>query len=195
MDGNNEKLVFTEEFVRNHAVSYIPLQEKEAFADFAAGRCFSRMELSTDSGDSVPPMWMENSGAKTRYMMAALARLYLRIPIDVEQEEDPWRMSEACYEALAEVRPISQLRRMSKSAGDQILRNKVYELLSDYRKLEKMLNEECAGRLTAMNDTVARLQSLISASATPENMKNISEAFSSTMREIDEYTKVRRKAE
>lgn len=48
------------------------------------------------------------------------------------------------------------------------LRDKAFDLLADYRDLEKMLKTEIYGMLQAMNDPVSRFQDLAAQSMTPE---------------------------
>lgn len=188
MDTGKENIgVLTEHDVKTRSRSYVANAEKEAFVNYAAMRCFDRMELSTEDGQSVPPMWKENAGRKNRYMAAALVRLYL-FPrggdaVDgsiLELDDDEW-------DALASFQLTSQLERMKKRTGDQQLRDKIYDMISDYHVLEKLLNAECYGLLNAMNDPVARFRALMSAEVTPEAIQTMQEQMEETKRELEEY--------
>lgn len=188
MDAEKRNIeVLTELDVLEKSRSYVPNAEKAEFVEYASTRCFDRMELSTEEGESVPPMWKENAARKMRYMTAALAKLYLSIPADAEG----WELSEAEYDRLAESQLVSQLERMKKSTKNTVVRDKLYDLLADYRVLEKLLNAECFGLLSAMNDTVARLKSLLSAAVTPEAMQEMQTQAEALKNEFDSYLKNR----
>lgn len=186
---NRNIAVLTEEDVLTLAKAYAPHVEKTTFVDSAAVRCFDRMELTTEDGNAVPPMWKENSGRKARYMTAALAGIYLRIL--PEREDDPWELTDEEYDALAESQLVSQLERMKKGTKNPAVRDKIYDLLADYRFLERLLNAECYGLLNAMNDTVSRLQSLMSSAVTPEAIRALQEEAEKTKGEVEAYLKGR----
>lgn len=181
--------VLTEDGVLTRAVAYVPYADKAAFVDIAAVRCFDRLELTTEEGDMVPPMWKENAGRKAKYMTAALAGIYLRIlPEDSENE---WELTDEEYDALAESQLVSQLERIKKATRNPAVRDKIYDLLADYRFLERLLNAECYGLLNAMNDNVSRLKSLLAASVTPEAIQALQEEAEKTKGEVEAYLKTR----
>ena len=144
------------------ANAYVPLMEKAAIVSHCAERCIDRVVVDTGErfrGD-VPPMYRENGQRKRRYLMGILARAYLRLDFD-GCEEDKWLMSADDYD------------RMKKQSD--ALRDKAYDLLADYRDLEKMLNTEINANLAVMNDVVARMAMSSAAAMTPESMKELVE--------------------
>ena len=70
------------------------------------------------------------------------------------------------YDRWAGGHIFNQIDRM-KGKGPE-LRDKAFDLLADYRDLEKMLKTEIYGMLQAMNDPVSRFQDLAAQSMTPE---------------------------
>lgn len=188
MDTEKESIgVLTEHNVKTRSRSYVANAEKEAFVNYAATRCFDRLELSTEDGQSVPPMWKENLGRKNRYMAAALVRLYL-FPwsgdtVDgsiLELDDDEW-------DAISSLQFTSQLERMKKRTGDQQLRDKIFDMIADYHVLEKLLNSECYGLLNAMNDPVTRFKTMLSAEVTPEAIQAMQKQMDATKRELEDY--------
>ncbi len=184
MDAEKRNIeVLKENDVLTQARAYVPNGEKAGFVEYVSTRCFDRMELTTEEGEAVPPLWKENAARKMRYMTAALARLYLALPVG----DDRWELTDEMYDRLAESQLISQLERLKKSTKNPVLRDKIYDLLADYRVLEKLLNSECFGLLNAMNDTVARLKSLLSAAVTPEALQAIQAQAEEVKGELDAY--------
>lgn len=156
------------------ANAYVPLMEKAAIVSHCAERCIDRVVVNTGErfrGD-VPPMYRENGQRKRRYLMGILARAYLRLDFD-GCEEDKWLMSADDYDLVGGVQLVNQIDRMKKQSD--ALRDKAYDLLADYRDLEKMLNTEINANLAVMNDVVARMAMSGAAAMTPENMKELAE--------------------
>lgn len=181
-----KNVCLTEEHLRDVAVSYVPMRDKEEFIKDVSPGCFDKMEIGTENGDPLPPFYKESAVRKHRYMTAALLKLYLRLGYDTEAEADPWSITDESYEAASRSFLISQLERIKKRTADKELQDKIYDLLADYKLLEKILNAECYGMLPAMNDTVSRFQMMMSAQTTPEAMEALLKATEETKRELEE---------
>ena len=150
-----------------NAKSYVPLMQKEEIVSYCAERCIDRVVVNTGEkfrGDT-PPMYRENGQRKRRYLLGILARAYLRLDFE-GCGGDRWLMSADDYDWVGGVQLINQIDRMKKQSD--ALRDKAYDLLADYRDLEKMLKTEIYGMLQAMNDPVSRFQDLAAQSMTPE---------------------------
>lgn len=181
---NVKDIRLTEEHLRDVAVSYVSMRDKEEFIKDVSPRCFDRMEIGTENGDPLPPFYKESAVRKHRYMTAALMKLYLRVEYGTETEGDPWSITDEDYEAASRSFLISQLERIKKRTADKELQDKIYDLLADYRLLEKLLNAECYGMLPAMNDAVSRFQMLMEAQTTPEAMEALMKSVEETKREL-----------
>lgn len=177
--GSEKKLTLTEDGLRDLAKSYASLEVKKRFLADCAMRCFDKMEIGTESGEPLPPFYKENGVSKARYMMSALVTIYLGERAVNVAADDPWELTDEEYDEYAASFPISQLERIKKTTQDKDLRDKIYDLLSDYRLLEKLLNAECYGLLPAMNDTLSRFQTMMTAQTTPE-------AAEATLKSLDE---------
>lgn len=156
----------TEEMVQE-ANTYVPLMDKVAFVEYAAERCFDRLQVSMkDDVLDLPmaPMYKENTQLKSRYLMGALLVLYLRQEYE-PVEGDLWLMAADDYDRWAGGHPFNQLERIKANAP--ALRDKLFELLADYRDLEKRLSVEIRSLLQVMNDPVVRILGTMQAQTTP----------------------------
>ena len=101
---------------------------------------------------------------KAAFAAECAGRCFDRMEVRVEGET--YLMSADDYDRWAGGHLFNQIDRM-KGKGPE-LRDKAFDLLADYRDLEKMLKTEIYGMLQAMNDPVSRFQDLAAQSMTPE---------------------------
>ena len=157
------------------AKSYVPLQEKERFARTVAEKCcdVATSRFSYDGAEILAPeMRVENFGLRQRYMMGALYKVYLGV--DFEPVEDTeWCMAVNEYDWAASTFPMNRLERFKSDAA---LRDKVFDLLRDYKELDRMVSVEIGNLIAANNDVVARLLMALSMAATPEAIEQLSDA-------------------
>ena len=161
-----QKVYITENDLRN-ANTYVPLMEKVAFVDACATGCFDRLTITPDGsiGAALPYMYKENSQIKSRFLMGALVKLYLGKDFEpVEGTE--FLMSADDYDRWAGAHIFNQIERM-KGKGVE-LRDIAFDLLHDFKDLEKRMNGEIYGLLQAQNDVVSRFQILLTAQTSPE---------------------------
>jgi hypothetical protein len=134
------------------ARNYVPLAEKEAWVAENAPKCFDKLEITADN-EPMPPMYMVNTGLKSRYLMAALVKLYFGVT-DVKCEpNDEWLMTHEAYDEWAGGHIFNQLERYKR---DTDLKFKAYDLLYDYKDLEKRFSAQISSLLAVQNDTVIR---------------------------------------
>lgn len=147
-----------------NARTYLPLKEKKAFVEKNAARCFDRLQISAGN-DAMPPMYMENTAIRLRYLMYAMAHLYLGADVETDVQDDGAEselMTVAEYDKWAGSHVFMQLERLKKEAD---IRNKVFDLLSDYFQLEKMFDRQIRGLLDVQNDAVVRQSMMMKADA------------------------------
>ena len=106
-------------------------------------------------GGQVLPYFKENVERRSRYLMGGFVKLYLGEDFE----------------------PV-------KGKGPE-LRDKAFDLLADYRDLEKMLKTEIYGMLQAMNDPVSRFQDLAAQSMTPEAVQKTLDDLKEARRAFD----------
>jgi hypothetical protein len=159
------KKTLTEEDIRN-AVSYLPLAKKTAMARAYAQDCLLQFDIATGNEeiDKVfPSRFQENPQKRMLYGMLVLLREYLKKIGD----ED---LSTEQYDEWGESSIFNQLDRF-KSSKDQEIRNKVYDLVDDYREFYRMLGTEINSLAEAKNDFLARFVQYVNLSQTPEALQ------------------------
>jgi len=167
-----EKIIITRDMM-TAARDYVSLAEKEAWVAENAVKCFDKLAIEAD-GEAMPPMYQVNTGLKSRYLMAALAKMYFGVPEIVGEPDNEWLMTEADYDRWAGSHVMNQIERMK---ADRELRDKCYDLLFDYKDLEKWFSTQIGSLLTVQNDTVLRQQQIaaLQAKQLPEVLQALRE--------------------
>ena len=173
------------------ARSYVPMAEKAAFAERVSSKCRYAVHLGVqDNGNpvgAIPDMHMENTEKKTRYMMGALVKLYLNGEFaGVEDDELLPSLDE--YDQMAGAHLLNQIERLK---GDKSVRDKCFDLMQDYRTLEKIVNAELYSTLQVENDPVSRLLAFLQTATTPEKMQELTRQAEAVKTEMDAYIKER----
>jgi hypothetical protein len=165
-----EKIIITKDIVLG-ASDYITYELKEEWVGNTAPKCFDKLSITND-GEPVPPMYMVNIGLKNRYLMVLLAGM-LHMEYESE-EEDTTLMTVDCYNRWAGSHVMNQLDRLKR---DTEVRDKVYDLLYDFREAEKMLSAQIYGLLAVQNDSVIRQSEMMATSIKelPQIMEQLKE--------------------
>lgn len=182
-----DKIILTEDSIKK-AVSYAPIAMKENFVDHCSMKCLQRVQvnLDVDSDTAMPNMYMEDTFIKSRYLMSALAVLYLGIPMKEIKTEinDAWLMERDEYDRWAMSHVLNQLERMK---GKAELRDKVFDLLRDYRDLEKRLSTGIYNALNVMNDTANRIFQKIQMDTSAEALEASKKNLEDLMAEVEKF--------
>lgn len=149
-----ERIEVTKEMLLG-ARDYLSLGIKEAWVRENAEKCFDRLAITADD-EPMPPMYAVNGALKSRYLMAAFVAFYLRQDYEA-LKDDTALMSEEEYDRWAGSHVFNQIERWKR---DSDLRDKCYDLLYDYRDLEKRFTAQIVGLLTVQNDSVIRQNEL-----------------------------------
>ena len=152
-----DKKILTKEMIQK-AEDYTTNAFKEAWCGETAPKCFNRLAITAD-GEPMPPMYMVNEGLKKRYLMTVFVGAYLREEYEMDKSDEAL-MSEADYDRWAGSHVFCQLERLKK---DKDICDKCYDILYDYRELEKRLSTQISGLLNAQNDFVQRQSQLMTA--------------------------------
>lgn len=160
----------TEEMLQR-AARYVPLAQKVAFAETYAKECLRPVEITTqklqsDSLLPLPQLYEESTLMKSLVMMQGLLTLYLHIDIG-NVEFTPME-----YDKYAAWHPLNQLERMKNVAS---VKDKVYDIIADYKELKKLFETEVYNQKTLHNDTMERLLAGISVINDPETMQKVME--------------------
>ena len=113
----------------------------------------------------------ENPAKRWRYMMGVLLNFYLGMSFE-PVEGEKWLMSQDDYDRAAAKHPMNELERMKSDAG---ARNAVFDLLRDYKDLDRLVGNEIAARIASYNDILPRLVELLTLTATPEALGQLSQ--------------------
>ena len=181
---HKEPFVITEEMIVK-ATSYLPLAEKRAFVNVMAKNCLEVVDVTLDeiaqeTAIPLPQLHKEKCGAKQLYLMYYFLTEYLHIEIadDFGDEE---------YDYYAGSHIFNQLERFKSK--DAEIKNKVFDILYDFKELKKMLDTEIFNLKESLNDGVERISSSIGLLSTPENVKALNELLQKTIGEVENKQK------
>ena len=177
-------LVLTEEIIRDKARSFVPLAEKEAFVRSVSDNCFDRISIGGINGEDVPPMWKENGFIKQKYLAGALTRLYFGLEIETEAG-DEWLPTEAECDRIMAGCPMNQIERIRKNSKDAAVRDKCYDLIYDFKALERLLTGEIAGMRPAANDVLSRFNRMMEAQTSPEAFEKLAMISDELKKELE----------
>ena len=168
------------------ANKYVPIIQKVEFVEYASERAFDRVEIGIGGekrDPSIPPYFKDNVQRKNRYLLGAFLKLYLGVEY-TPVEDDKWILSADDYDRYAGSHIFNQMERMK---GSTKTRDFAYDILADYRMIEKMLNTEIYNMLQVMNDPVTRFVSVLSKKSSPETMKQQMEELKNLQKELEKF--------
>lgn len=172
-----ERITITEETI-NNGVSYALCELKEKFVEDVYMKCLNRVDIMDPP---MPYMYMENTFLKSRYLMTALAKFYLRMDVETE-DGDMWLMTRNEYDRFGASHVIGQLNRFRNNNPD--LKDKVFDLLRDYSDLERRLSNAIRSGLTVMNDPANRIFQKITMDVSEEALKSAVDEAKQQMEEL-----------
>lgn len=180
------KIVITPEIVKN-ATDYIPLMKKQEMAETIAQKCIVKVLMKyTEKGDGtdsvpMPDRYQEYHMYTNLYLMGVLAQEYLHIPYEGDGtgkeliDYENLKMPANVYDQWGASHVLNQLEQMKT---DRELREKVFDLLNDYKDFRWMLAHEIDILLGHNNDVVTRMMQALGAS--------IKEMAADSMQELGE---------
>lgn len=177
----------TEEMIEC-AETYLPVLEKERIAEHIAQGSIDRLNVRAQ-GDgvdlSMPDMYKESGQRKARYMLGALLRYYIKLPVTAVEGED-FMLSADDYDKAAGAHVFNQIERMKHSRKDSV-RNRAFNLTADYRELEKQVNKEIYSMLTVMNDPATRIMTAMQSLSSPESFEAARKELEKLTRQMELY--------
>lgn len=176
----------TEDIILN-ATLYIPIAKKSALARTFAEDCISKVEIKLNGNDAssiLPPRYQENPMMKSLYGMMTLLTEYLHMmPLG---DDGNVSMDAVTFDEWGAASVMNQLDRM-KSSKNQEIRNRVYDILDDYREFYRMLGVEISSILANKNDMLSRFMQYFQSEITPDLMKGLMDNLTSVMQEAKDY--------
>ena len=171
------------------ASSYVPLMKKEQVIEKAASKCIDTVELAAkDTAGNVspmPPFFRENGGRKSRYLMGIFVKFYLRQ--NFEPTEDDVLMALDDYDRYAGSHVFNQLESIKQSTTDRALRNKIFDIITDYKDFEKRFNSAVYSEIRINNDSCNRILATISQRTTPQALETALDGLNAVKSELDDY--------
>lgn len=184
------KFEITEEMI-HRAERYIPLSQKVAFAETYAPECLRSVSITTqklqsDSILALPQLHEENTLVKQLILMQGFLSLYLHVDTGDE-------FTANTYDLFAASHPMNQLERMK---ANQNVKDKVFDILADYKELKKIFEVELYNRKSTINDSVERILAAIAVISDPETLKKVMEELKKAeLPNIEKKAAVEEKAE
>lgn len=175
-----EPFIIDEEMIKK-ATSYIPLALKKAIAKATAEACLEEVDKTTSNIANetqlpIPQLYREECGAKPLYLMYYFLTEYLHIAVSDEFTEEE-------YDYYAGSHIFNQLERFK--TADKEIKDKVFDILYDYKELKKMLDTEIFNLKESRNSSLDRIQSYIDLFASPENVKALNDLMQKTIGEVE----------
>lgn len=182
------KIVITPEIVKN-ATDYIPLMKKQEMAETIAQKCLVKVLMKyTEKGDGtdsvpMPDRYQEYHMYTNLYLMGVLAHEYLHIPYEGDGtgkeiiDYENLKMPANVYDQWGASHVLNQLEQMKT---DREMREKVFDLLNDFKDFRWMLAHEIDILLGHNNDVVTRMMQAIGTSIkemTADSMQELGEAL------------------
>ena len=167
------------------AQTYIPIAMKEFIASDVARACIKRTKLihnheieeeSEDNPYGISPVYCESSSTKARVLMTILMVFYL----EAWSDDTPMLCALDDYDKVASAHVLNQIERYKTTD----LREKAFDLISDYREMEKYLNSAIYSVLREVNDPIARLIEALGQMGSEEGLEKALETIQETQEEI-----------
>lgn len=180
MAQKKEPFIIDEEMIKK-ATSYIPLATKKAIATALADACLVAVDkttenIATETQLPIPQLYREECGAKPLYLMYYFLTEYLHIKLSDEFTEEE-------YDYYASSHIFNQLERFK--TADKEIKDKVFDILYDFKELKKMLDTEIFNLKESRNDGVERISASISLFSSPENVKQLNDLLQKTIGEVE----------
>lgn len=176
------------------ARTYVSMEEKMNFINYAAERCFDKMAVHAEDGGRelpMPPYYKDNTELKSRYLLGAFIRLYLGLDYATEGD-DEWLMTREEYDRLGAMHIFNNFNRLKTAGGDTY--RKVCDLLNDWKDTEKRFNTEVYNLLQVMNDPCTRLFAMVGMVTAPQAMARATSELQDMQKEIEAVAKRRKES-
>ena len=166
----------TKDVLRN-AVTYMPLRTKIELSKDIANLCLENLDTDEQNkvGESLialPHLKGENLALKNILLLNTLLGFYLDVDLpqkDAEGNEiDPYDL----FDYYAGDHLLNQIERFK---ADPEVKDIVFDLLSDYKDLKKIVDTEIYNQKSNVNDTIPRLSAAIAVLGSPDTMKKVIE--------------------
>lgn len=181
-----EYYTITAEDLASKVNTYIELAAKTEWVSLVSDKCMDKVELSF-MDEAMPTMYMENADRKSRFLLGFFLRLYLNWNWeheDKEDQSDEWLVPYDVYDKWMRGHIFAQIE---KFKSDKDVKDICFNLLAEYKDVERRLNNEIYGKLQIKNDPVARQIMQQQMSMTPEAIEQLFDGLKEVQSAYDEY--------
>lgn len=180
-----EKFIITKEIIKN-ARDYMPIGVKEMFAEKIAQKCVvpCTTEKDAERGKAdlaIPSLYRENYRAKQLHLMSMFLQFYLNLTVDENKA-----FGEEQYDYYAGSHIFEQLERMKLDKG---VKDKVYDLMADYKDFKKHVEFAIFQKLNEENNTLSRFSAAIQLASDPEYVQRMLEELKQHTQTLAENAK------
>lgn len=181
-----EYYTISAEDLKNKVNTYIELAAKTEWVSLVSDSCMDKVALSFD-GESMPNMYMENADRKSRFLLGFFLRLYLHYNWEHSEGEDQideWLVPYDEYDKWMRGHLFAQIE---KFKSDKDVKDICFNLLAEYKDVERRLNNEIYGKLQVKNDPVTRQIMHQQMNMTPEAIEQLFDGLKEAQAAYDEY--------
>lgn len=181
-----EYYTISAEDLKNKVNTYIELAAKTEWVSLVSDSCMDKVALSF-MDESMPNMYMENADRKSRFLLGFFLRLYLHYNWEHSEGEDQideWLVPYDEYDKWMRGHLFAQIE---KFKSDKDVKDICFNLLAEYKDVERRLNNEIYGKLQVKNDPVTRQIMQQQMSMTPEAIEELFNGLKEAQSAFDEY--------
>lgn len=177
--------VITKEMIEK-ANSYMPMEEKISLSKIIAEKCVDiipqpRKNPVSDRANKILSLPEgELPSLKSMLTLSVLLGFYLDIDIDAEGKN---AMTFASYDEYAGSHPLNQLDRLKSNAE---IRDKVYDLVADFKEFKKMVDTEIYNIRAYRNDPLVRLAATVGLYLTKENLAKLKDNLTQATEQLQQ---------
>ena len=208
MANKKEKFKVTEEMI-SKASDYIPYFEKVTIASDLAKSCIETVDkitngIATETQLPIPQLYKEQTGAKQYFLMYYFLTKYLHIDLKVDKWNDgqydyyasshifnqlerfkAWCVNRDCLKSIPIDTPEYAIKTKQLREKENAIKNKVFDILYDYKQLKQMLETEIYNLKESKNNSLDRIQDSISLFANPDNIKQLNNLLQKTIADTE----------
>lgn len=173
--------------IMEKAETYMPVLLKETISADVARVCVREAQLirkAPDEGEEpeevtsygLPPVWCESTLNKSRAMLTVLMTFYLK----VWDDSRPLLCDIDDFDQMMGSHVINQLERYKSTK----YREKAFDILADYKDMEKRLNSAVYSVVREMNDPVTRFMTAMGEIGSTEGMEKTLELLQESAKEL-----------
>lgn len=205
---SKKPFIITEEII-GQATTYISFSEKMVIVEELAKGCLEPVDkiigdIAAETSLPIPQLYKEKSGAKQYFLMYYFLKEYLHIEIKDEdwnselfdfyssshvfnqvERFKAWAINRDFLKDIPVESPTYALKLKQLKEKETEIKNKVFDILYDFKELKKMLETEIFNLKESRNNTLDRIQNSISLFASPENVKQLNDLLQKSIGEVE----------